>query len=329
MFKKIRDRQVNMFETHVEDLVRSNHPYRKLLKILDLKQLCEPLQCLLNKNKGCPGYNIESGFAGLILQWMEDLSDRELERFLQENNSGKYFCGFSLKEKTPDHSYFSVLRKKIGAERLATIFNMIVRKLKENKLVSNVFTFVDASKLISKAALWEERDRAISKGMEKLNNQNVKKVANDKQARYGCKGKDNYWFGYKRNVAVCMKQGFITKVAITPANITDSKALKHICPRGGAVFADKGYADKNAFKILKKNRCENKIIFKNNMINKDYIRDARISKLRMPYESVFSKMSKKARYTGVAKNQFQGFMQAIAYNLKKLIRIAPPPLFST
>ena len=62
---------------------------------------------------------------------------------------------------------------------------MIVRKLKKNKLVSNAFTFVDASKLVSKVALWEERDRAISQGEEKLNNHNVKKVANDKQARYG------------------------------------------------------------------------------------------------------------------------------------------------
>jgi len=94
MFKKIRDRQVNMFETHVEDLVRSNHPYRKLLKILDLKQLCEPLQCLLNKNKGCPGYNIESGFAGLILQWMEDLSDRELKDFYKKIIRGNIFVDF-------------------------------------------------------------------------------------------------------------------------------------------------------------------------------------------------------------------------------------------
>ena len=37
---------------------------------------------------------------------MEDLSDRELERFLQENLAGKYFCGFSLEDDTPDHSYF-------------------------------------------------------------------------------------------------------------------------------------------------------------------------------------------------------------------------------
>ena len=327
MFKKIRNRQASMFETHVEDLVRKDHPYRKLLSIIDLKQLCKPLQGILNEKKGCPGYNIESGFAGLLLQWMEDLSDRELERFLQENTAGKYLCGFSLLEKTPDHSYFSVLRKKIGPQRLADIFNLIVAKLKENRLASNVFTFVDASKMVAKSALWEERDRAIKKGIDKLNNHTVKNFANDKQARFGCKGKNKYWFGYKRHVAVCMKTGFITKTAITPANVTDAKGLKHVCPEESMIFADKGYAEKTVFKLLQKRKCQNKIILKNNMLEKDFVRDSKISKMRMPYECVFSKMDKKSRYIGTAKNQFQGFMQAIAYNLKKLININAPPLF--
>jgi IS5 family transposase len=53
------------------------------------------------------------------------LSDRELEQFLQENIAGKYFCGFLLTEKTPDHIYFSALRKKIGASRLAELFNVL------------------------------------------------------------------------------------------------------------------------------------------------------------------------------------------------------------
>ena len=45
---------------------------------------------------------------------MEDISDRELERYLQENNAAKWFCDFSLTEKTPDHSVFSRIRKRIG-----------------------------------------------------------------------------------------------------------------------------------------------------------------------------------------------------------------------
>ena len=37
---------------------------------------------------------------------MEDLSDRELERYLSDSNAAKWFCEFGLMEKTPDHSFF-------------------------------------------------------------------------------------------------------------------------------------------------------------------------------------------------------------------------------
>ena len=72
MFKKIRDSQVNMFETHVEELVRKDHPYRKLLSIINFSKFCKPLKSLLVEDRGCPGYNIESGFTALVLQWMEN-----------------------------------------------------------------------------------------------------------------------------------------------------------------------------------------------------------------------------------------------------------------
>jgi len=45
---------------------------------------------------------------------MEDLSDREMERYLQENVAAKYFCGFSLTEKTPDYISFSKMRARVG-----------------------------------------------------------------------------------------------------------------------------------------------------------------------------------------------------------------------
>jgi len=61
-------------------------------------------------------------------------------------------------------------------------------QLRRKRLVSNIFTFVDASKLISKTALWEERDRAMEKGLEKFNNKTAKRIAHDPQAQIGCKG---------------------------------------------------------------------------------------------------------------------------------------------
>jgi len=138
---------------------------------------------------------------------------------------------------------------------------------------------------------------------------------------WGVRGKSKFWYGYKRNVAICMKSGLMTKVAVTPANITDDQGLRHICPKETMVFADKGYCSKKAFLIIKQNDCTSRAILKNNMRGKDFERDRLISKQRMPYERVFSKQSKKRRYVGIAKNQFQGFMQAPVHNFKRLISI--------
>ena len=294
--------------------------------IVDFAGLTRGLQGLLCRKYGRPGYNLESGFKALILQWMEDLSDRELERYLQENTAGKLFCGFTLTEKTPDHSYFCELRKKVGTEKLAKLFNKFGDKLRDKGLISNAFTFVDASKMISKVSLWEERDKAIRDGEDKLNNHNISKYASDKDADYGCKGKNDYWYGYKRHAAVCMKHGLITKTAVTPASLPDAKGLKHICPKSGMVIADKAYCTKDAQNTMKAKNCHSGAILKNNMEGKNKDKDRFLTKLRMPYEGVFSKMDKRVRYKGIAKVQFQALMQAITHNLKRLIKIEAPTL---
>ena len=71
-------------------------------------------------------------------------------------------------------------------------------------------------------------------------------MANDKQAKIGCKGKNKYWYGYKQHASVDMQSGLINKVAITPANVTDAQGLKHVTPESGAIYDDKDYCTKPA-----------------------------------------------------------------------------------
>ena len=85
-----------------------------------------------------------------------------------------------------------------------------------------------------------------------------------------------------------MKFGLINKVAVTPANVSDAQGFKHICPKDDAVFVDKGYCRGGASRTTKRNRCVSKVILKNNMNGKDFEKDQRITKQRMPYEGVFS-----------------------------------------
>lgn len=120
-----------------------------------------------------------------------------------------------------------------------------------------------------------------------------------------------------------MRYGMIDKLAVTPANVLDFQMLENICPENAMVFMDKLYDTKKCNLILKAHHCACGTIRKNNNKNKDHDLDRWRSKTRMPFEATFSKLNKRARYRGSVKVLFQCFAEAIAYNLKKTIRILP------
>ncbi|CAC9540953.1 hypothetical protein [uncultured Gammaproteobacteria bacterium] len=304
---------------NLEDLVPTNHLYRKFTKLIDLDKITNKHLTTIVGNSNYKGYGINTLIKTLLLQHLEDISDRELERFLQENTAAKWFCNFALSDKTPTYSIFSKMRTKIGTHLLSKIFNEVKNILKSKGYLNEVFTFIDASHLVAKANLWQERDLAIANKLEKLNNTTLPKVAYDQQAKFGAKGKNKFWYGFKKHISVDMQSGLINKVALTPANITDAKGLKHVLPSSGAIYADKGYCDKQTHIDAKRKGCNLKAILKNNMKNKNKGRDSFITKMRSPYERVFSQTNHRTRYRGVAKNQFEMFMESLAFNLKKMV----------
>lgn len=312
----------------LNQLVPGDHPYRKLLDLIDFQRLCEPIADLANTGRGAKGFGVVTLFQCLLLQFMEDLSDRELQRYLQENNAAKFFCGFGLTDRTPDYSLFTKARSRVGTKRLADLFATLRDQLKAKGWVSDVFTFVDATHLISKAKLWQERDTAIAAGYEKLNNETLPQVAADQDARIGCKGKDKFWYGYKQHTSVDMRSGLIRKVAVTAANVSDASGLKHVCPHGGAVYGDKGYCVSTAQREIARRGCHDGCIKRNNMKGKDRDKDRWISSIRAPFERVFSKRNPRVRYRGRVKNQFAAFMNALGFNLKRLLVLDADPLWA-
>lgn len=308
-------------------LVPANHPYRLYSQSLDFDRLTEPLSDLTLKGAGAKGYGIRKLFRCLLLQFMVDISDRELARYLQENNAAKLFCGFRLMDTTPDFSLFTKVRKRIGTKRMSQVFACARAMLHEQGYGIEALNFVDATHLISKANLWEERDKAIAAKEKSFNNQIAAKVTYDKQARIGCKGKNKFWLGYKQHVSVDMASGMIEKVAITPANVSDAAGLKHICPRNKVVIGDKGYCVNPAKRTMARRNCHDASIKKNNMKSKDRVLDRTLSSMRAPFERVFSKRNRRVRYVGIAKNQFSAFFYALCHNMKRqLVLQGSPPI---
>ena len=278
-------------------VIKPDHAYRKLNKLIDFDTIAKDLQKKYS-NLGQPGIPPVRGLKDLLLQFWEDYSDREMEAGICENLAIRWFCEFSLTEKTPDHSYFGKFRKRIGTEYFANLFNSINEELQKRGLFGNIFFFIDASTIITKSALWKERDRAIKDGHDKLNNLIVKDYAVDKEARWGAKSKNNIWFGYKRHTAVDMRYGIISQTTVTPANVLDYQVVEQICPKGGYIFMDKLYDTKETETKIRASGCSPGTIRKNNNPNKNYDLDVWRSHMRMPYESTFSKLSKRARYRG-------------------------------
>lgn len=296
-----KDKIVADFETKLFDsALGKNHAYRKLNRLINFDKIAVTLQKKYS-HLGQPGIPAVRGLKAILLQFWEDYSDREMEAAVRENLAIRWFCEFSLTERTPDHSYFGKFRKRIGTQYLADMFNSVNERLQKEELFGNIFYFIDASTILTKTALWEERDRAIKDGHDKLNNLVVKDYAADKEARWGAKSKKNIWFGYKRHTAVDMRYGLITKTTVTPANVLDYQVVEQIVPKEGYIFMDKLYDTRKTDQKIKASGCSPGTIRKNNNPHKNKDLDKWRSQMRMPYEATFSKLPKRARYSGKVK----------------------------
>ena len=177
---------------NLDDLVPAMHTYGTLNQLWSFTYAEQPLKKRVN-TKPNEGLGLVRLFKCLLLPFMDNVSDREGEGFIQEHNAAKWFCGFSLSDETPDHTVFCNARQRIGTATVSKICADLRNQLKSVGLMSEVVTFVDAAHLISKATLWQERDTAIEAKQDNLHNEVLRKVAFDKEARIGCKGNDTCW----------------------------------------------------------------------------------------------------------------------------------------
>ena len=133
----------------LQKLLRPDHLLRKINQLISFRNIAISYKDLA-KTVGRQGYGLETGIKCIYLQFHYDLSDRQLEERISDDLAFRWFCGFSLTDQTPDHTYFCRIRALLGTRRLATMFRKIVRQCREKKIVRSVFTFVDSSTIVTK-----------------------------------------------------------------------------------------------------------------------------------------------------------------------------------
>jgi IS5 family transposase len=251
-------------------------------------------------------------FKALLLGTLHDLSDVRLAEALDDRASFRRFAGFSLSEPTPERTAFVRFRAELVRRGLdAKLLTAVVRQLARQGLVVRTGTLVDATVI-----------EATSK--------------EDGEAAWTARPRRAPVKGYKAHVATDEAGGIVRKVAVTPANLHDSRGLDLVLPRRpGRVWADAAYDQAASRARIRAaggtphipRRLDPRSRPALNAAKRAW--NATIAPVRARVEKVFGTAKRsyglrRARYLGLAKVSLQVHLTAIAYNLRRAATLLRP-----
>ncbi len=139
--------QPSLFYTsfNLDKRIRSNHPLRKVGKVIDFGFVSDEVEHLYgyNGNVSVPPPVILKLLVLLILYNVR--SERELMDTLPERLDWLWFLGYDLDSEIPHHSVLSKARRRWGAKLFENFFERIVYQCVEAGLVEGKKLFMDSS----------------------------------------------------------------------------------------------------------------------------------------------------------------------------------------
>lgn len=139
----------------LRELIPEDHVLMRVDKVLELSWLRDEVSDCYDLDRGRPGIDPEVAvrlmLAGLLLGIVHD---RKLLREAQVNLAIRWFIGYRLDERLPDHSSLSRIRRRWGAARFCRLFERTVLSCVEAGLVKGELVHLDAT-LIRADVSWE------------------------------------------------------------------------------------------------------------------------------------------------------------------------------
>jgi len=260
-------------------------------KIIDWKKIEEVAGKLGRSGYGPSGYEISSMIKALILQAWHNLSDPKLEEALKVRLDFMVFTGFEY--EVPDETTFCLFRNKLTNLGLwDKILDEINDQLIRHGLAvsASAGAVLDATIITSAARPNKFTEGIVEDRNEEEEAKNIscgdERLSADPDAKWLKKGKHSY-FGYKAFIVSDAEDGYIRKVEVEPANVSEvrslEKAITGLKPR--RLYADKGYASAENRRIL------NTLNIKDGIMHKA----ARSGELSH-WQKVFNRLVSKSRF---------------------------------
>jgi len=287
------------------ETIKSSINWQKLLKPIEEKMAKGKQN---NSSAGRRRFDLLVIVKCFILQSIYNLSDPRLEEEIADRRSFQIFLNINSNDSIPDETTICRYREmfaRLGLDK--KLFNQFNKQLTSLNMIVGKGTIVDATIKQAQATYRSNRDKDADF---------TKKL-----------GKTYY--GYKGHIAIDEHSEVIKTVEFTKASVHDSSAFDQLVDYSEeAVFADKGYANK-----IRRKKLEAKGIF-DGILSKGYRNkplsksDKRLNKLlstvRNRVERPFAFMKRvlqynRCSYYDLKRNRFEFIMNALVYNIRKLI----------
>jgi transposase, IS5 family len=268
---------------------------------------------------GRPGYPALVLFKAVLLQSLYGLSERELEEALDDRLSFRRFVGLSLEEPVPDHTVLNRFRNRLVSEGLLErLFAELDRQLEAAGVILKRGTMLDATLIEAVSARPGD-----------------KRAAKDPDAAFTKRqGKGGSTYGYKAHVGVDQGSGLIRAVLTTPANVNDTTPADQLIRGDEAqVMADAAYHTHARQEALMARGVKARLMRRPNKHHPTLPpRLARYNRLiarrRAGVETTFATLKNRMkltriRYVGLKKAAGQILLAAMAFNLRRWVRLAP------
>ncbi len=290
---------------------------------------------------GNPAYPPLVMFKILLLQRWYNLSDPGVEQALLDRLSFIRFTEFSIEDDVPDET--TICRFRNGLIRLKVLdalLDMLNHQLEKKGLLVREGAALDASVIESqrrprKVVDVMPEDRAENADQQDSAAKFQVSYSDDEEAAWICKRKRAY-YGYKLHAATDSHDGFLLCGHITPANFSDTGEFARLVDdaeldTGAWVYADKGYCSGKNRDILFEKELEDGTMDKKprggRLTELEKARNLSISSVRQIVERAFGTLKRgydffRSRYIGQAKVEGEFHILAMAFNLKKAVRLA-------
>lgn len=246
MLKKSESKQMKMSFVTLESLMPQEHFLRDLDRFVDFDFIYDKVNDLYSKT-GRPSIDPVVMIKMLLIGYIYGIdSERRLEQEITVNIAYRWFLGIDLDERVPDHSTISQLRRRKfdGTTLFRDIFDEIVRKCIETGLIDGKLLLTDSTHIKANARndlrevikipdtpseYIQKLDREayelglIKEPVEYVINKTkevTKSITDPESGLLNRKGKPN-GFHYLDHQTSDSKNGMITDVYVTPANVRD------------------------------------------------------------------------------------------------------------